>query len=424
MALCPRFHLIASELRQNLLILTKFEVSSASEGIEIALYSTCLQEEALDNFLGFVYHPMQNVDNKTMKMLSAGSVIRTARHAPKAPKHPDKKDMVTLRKALITFSLILLILITGTSPVVWMLTGSTRFREKIIEDLVEEALTTRVIHGAQSETDKGLALFQFVDNHISHHKRPPGSILSTPFLPYLLPGEALCDEQALALMDLATKAHIRASVIYLRGYDRISHHRVCQLYLDGAFRIFDPDYGYVFYRGDKIATFNEIQQRDRIRAEKMEAQKALNNRFDEHRYFRLYEPTFDCIGSNTNDKIHFGQKVRAGMVKLYYALFAERLVAYLEDLYFRISDIHPLLRARIEHLSGRFDIALQDYDLAIGQMDDPFLKAKALFFKGQLFGDMKNFFESAYAFEELLRLYPDHRNREERFFTWEAPTRA
>jgi tetratricopeptide (TPR) repeat protein len=340
----------------------------------------------------------------------------TTRHAPKTLTGGEQKNKFILRRAFLWFSAIALILVAGTNPIVWMLPGSSHFKGKIIEALVEEALTTRLTSGAKSDTDKALALFQFVDTHIFHYQRPARSILNTSFLPFLIPGEAWCDEQALALMDLAGKAHIKASVVYLRGFDKISHHSVCELYLDGAFRIFDPDYGYLFYHGEKIATFYDIQQKDGIRAEKLEAQKALNKGFDGHEYFRLVEPTFDYIVSNSNDKIHLGRMIRAGMVNLYYALFGERFLAYLEDVYFQLSDTHPLLRARIEHLSGRFDAALREYDVAVRQADDTFLKSEALFFRGELLWDMKNFHQSAQALAKLISLYPEHRNREEALF--------
>jgi len=297
-----------------------------------------------------------------------------------------------------------------------MLAGSSHFREKIIETLVEEALTNNLIRGAESETDKAIKIFEYVDTHVFHFQRPEGSILNTPFLSFLIPGEALCDEQALTLMDLAGKAHIKASVIYLRGWDKISHHSVCELYLDGAFRIFDPDYGYLFYHGGKIATFPDIQREDDVRSKKLEAQKALNKGFDGQGYFRLYEPAFGYLVSNRNDKFHLGRIIRTGMVGLYYFLFGESLLAYLEDLYIQLSNTHPLLRARIEHLSGRYDAALRDYDHALGFIEDTFLRPKALFFRGQLFWDMKDFRRSAQAFEELLSLFPQHRNREEALF--------
>jgi hypothetical protein len=127
----------------------------------------------------------------------------TTRHAPKTLMEEEGKFRP--RTTFVWFSAIAPILVIGTDPVVWMLTGS------------------------------------------SH--------LNTPFLPFLIPGEALCDEQPLALIDLAGKAHDKASVIYLWRYDEISHHSVCELYLDGAYKIFDPVYGYLFYHGDKIATF-------------------------------------------------------------------------------------------------------------------------------------------------------------------------
>ena len=369
----------------------------------------------LEEVLGLDNEPI-GIDPKEVLGLTPEFPAGATRHSPKTRTDEEKNGKYKFRRVIVWFSVIAVILVAGTNPIAWMLAGSSHLRGKIIEDLVEEALTTRLIGRAKSETDKALALFHFVDTHIFHYQRPAGSILNTSFLPYLLPGEAFCDEQALALMDLAGKAHIKARVIYLRGYDKISHHSVCELYLDGAFRIFDPDFGYLFYHGDKIATFQDIQQKDGIRAEKLEAQKALNKGFDGQEYFRLYEPTFDYIISNSNDKVHFGRMIRAGMVSLYYFFFGERFSAYLEDLYFHLLDTHPLLRARIEHLSGRFDAALQEYDVAQRQPGDTFLKSEALFFRGQLFWDMKNFHQSAQALEKLLSLYPEHRNREEACF--------
>jgi len=68
--------------------------------------------------------------------------------------------MGTLRRAFLWFSAIALILIACTNPIVWMLAGSSHFREKIIETLVEEALTKNVIRGAESETDKAIKIFR------------------------------------------------------------------------------------------------------------------------------------------------------------------------------------------------------------------------------------------------------------------------
>jgi hypothetical protein len=309
-------------------------------------------------------------------------------HAAQTLKDGEQNGKVTLRRGLVWFPAIALILVVATSPIVWMLAGPGHFRGEILEALVEESLATRLTGGAKSDTAKALALFLFVDTHIFHYQRPVRSILNTPFLPFLIPGEALCDEQSLALMDLAGKAHIKASVIYLRGYDKISHHSVCELYLNGAFRIFDPDYGYLFYHGGNIATFYDIQQEHGIRAEKLEAQKALNKGFGGQGYFRLFEPTFNYIVSNSNYKVHLGGMIRDGMINLYYFLFGQRFLAYLEDLYFQLSDTHPLVRARIEHLSGSFDVALRDYDAALCQAGDTSLRSEALFFRAELLWDM------------------------------------
>jgi hypothetical protein len=103
--------------------------------------------------------------------------------------YKEGKNMVTIRRAFLCFSAIALILIAGTNPIVWMLAGPNHFREKIIETVVEEAPTNNFIRGAESETDKALKLFEYLNTHIFHSQRPAGSILKTPFLPFLIPGD-------------------------------------------------------------------------------------------------------------------------------------------------------------------------------------------------------------------------------------------
>ena len=135
----------------------------------------------------------------------------------------------------------------------------------------------------------------------------------------------------------------------------------------------------------------------------------LNKDFDATEYFRLYEPTYNFIISNTNYKLHLGRMLRAGILDLYYEIFGDPFLVYLQDLYFKLANIDLFLKARLKHLSFRFGSAINDYNDIINRSVDSFIRSESLFFRGQLFWDMKDFDRSILEFENLLKAFPKNR---------------
>jgi len=79
----------------------------------------------------------------------------------------------------------------------------------------------------------------------------------------------------------------------LRGYESVSHHTVCDIYIDSKYRIFDPDFGFVFYIQRQIAAFDDIQQRRfEIESQKMKALQILAG-FKPADYLRLYDSNYN-----------------------------------------------------------------------------------------------------------------------------------
>jgi hypothetical protein len=70
-------------------------------------------------------------------------------------------------KTLLAVVFVFLIVVLS-NPFIWVLFGSTQFREKVIEQLVHKALVSQIIRGSSSETDKALRLFDYIDTHIFH----------------------------------------------------------------------------------------------------------------------------------------------------------------------------------------------------------------------------------------------------------------
>ena len=147
-------------------------------------------------------------------------------------RHPGNKVRVISISVVVIFLFAVLL-----NPFIWILCGSTHFKEKVIEQLVYKALASNITDGITSKSEKAILLFDYINTHIFHKKRMDVAAIDVDFLKHLITGTGYCDQQAHTLMDLAKKVNIKARVLFLRGYDKVSHHTVCDLNLDGKFRI-------------------------------------------------------------------------------------------------------------------------------------------------------------------------------------------
>lgn len=322
------------------------------------------------------------------------------------------------RKGIIAVIIFLFLAAVLLNPFAWVLFGSDHLREKVIEEVIYKVLVDKLTHELKSDWGKSKRLFDYVDTHFFNKEIgvTPKSIKDR-FLRLLIRGTGYCDELAHLLIKLAKRADIRGRVIYLKGYDEVSHHTVCDLYIDGKFRIFDPDFGYIFTSNNEVATFYDIQNKNNIKAEKLDAQLFFNSSHDVSFYFKLYEPTYEFIVAKTNYNLRIGKILRSYILDLYYIIFGNLLPTYLEDLYFTFSNIDHFAQARIKHLSYRFDEALLGYS-GILQGDANYnIRSESLFFMGQLFYDIGEFAKCIATFEEFLQVFPkDNRTHEIYFY--------
>lgn len=322
-----------------------------------------------------------------------------------------------MKTRILIVSLIIFVFLVLSNPLIWVLFGSTHLRAKVIEQIVYKALISKLTLPSSSETEKMIELFDYVDTHVFHKTNMDDSPFHVDLLKPLIRGTGYCDEQAGTLIALAAKEKIKGRLLYLRGYDSVSHHTVCDLYIDGKFRIFDPDYGYIFFSDKEIATFFDIQKKgSKLSSEKIKALRYIKRDFDPSGYFRLYEPKHPFIVARTNYNVRFSKALRAKTIDFYYEIFGDRFLIYLQDLYFKLDDVDTFVRARIEHLSFRFQDALNNYNNIIEKNKDTLSRSEALFFKAQLFWDMKSYNNSISAFKRLLRIYSENRWIHEVYF--------
>ena len=301
--------------------------------------------------------------------------------------------------------------------------GPARLRDYVHKELVYKVITSRLAKKDASPKKKALALFEYVHTHLFSIK---AKVIDEHPLNDLIRGIGWCDQQANTLITLARKARINGHLIFLRGYDRISHHSVCELFIDGKYCIFDPYFGFVFFTPEKnIATFGDIQDRNvEISSKQFDALEILRNQdpfptpgaYEPRAYFRLYEKTYEPLLFRSNYQTELKRFLLAGLIDLYYDVFGNAFLLLYQESYFKLSNIPPLAKARLKHLSFRFKSAIHDYNHIAEIFGNDFEKSESIFFKGQALWDMQDYSTSIRELQKLLRDYPDTRWKDVAFY--------
>ncbi|MBL7068277.1 MAG: transglutaminase domain-containing protein [Candidatus Omnitrophica bacterium] len=318
-----------------------------------------------------------------------------------------------------------------------MLLGPDRFRDYIHRELVYEVIVSKLTEGVKRDREKALILMDFVEAHVLPH--PVGSrVIDKHPLNDLIRGMGSCDQMANTLITLARKANIKGRLIFLYGYDSVSHHSVCDLYIDGRFRIFDPFIGSVFVdKEDNMAGFRDMQNRggefspmrnqkamgalnrvEKIKSSyiewnKLPKEKSADLDIFEDIYLRLYEPAYEPKFFRVNYKQDRKRFALSRIMDLYYNTLGDGFLILFQELYFKLDNTDPYTKARFKHLSFRYKDAISEYSVNIDAIEDKFLKTEEIFFMGQAFWDMGDYKKSILEYERLLKFrgFPDARRR-------------
>jgi len=335
-----------------------------------------------------------------------------------------------MKKRYIAIAMFFLLLVF--IPPLSLLLGPTTLREYANRELVYKVIADKVTKNASNDNEKVLKLFNYLHNHLYTPMRSRPADVNQ--LHHLVRNVAWCDSQAGTLVVLAKKVNIKGGWVGLCGYEEASHHSTSVLHIEGKFRMLDPFYGYVFITKDNdIATLEDIRtsqtmlSSEQYKAMQMIGSERLNKTLGIDRleyYFKLYEPTHSW-------QIHllkwsgYKRKFVSMIVDTYYDIFGDIFLVPFQEMYFRVADTGPFLKARMKHLSLRLKSAINDYDnimkspylvkdseiLLIDYKDlsNEIIRSEMLFFKGQALWDMKDFKKCIEAFKELLKTYSDTR---------------
>jgi len=318
-----------------------------------------------------------------------------------------------------------------------MLLGPERLRDYIHRELIYKVITAKLTQGGKQDRQNALRLMDFVESHVLPH--PAGSpVIDKHPLNDLVRGMGACDQMANTLITLARKGGIKGRLIFLYGYDSVSHHSVCDLYIDGKFRIFDPFIGSVFVdkEGD-MATFNNMQTRgrefslmrnteamallDRINVIKSsyiewnKLSKEESEKIDVFKdiYLRLYEPANEPKFFRVNYQQDCKRFALSRIMDSYYDIFGDIFLILFQELYFKLDNTNPFEKARLKHISFRYKDAIDEYTANTDTIKNSFLNTESTFFKGQAFWDAADYERAIWEYERLLKLrgFSDPRRR-------------
>jgi len=219
----------------------------------------------------------------------------------------------------------------------------------------------------------------YVNNYVAFSVAP---IDATP-LNDLLIGMARCDQRCNILAQLLSFKGIDASLIWLRGKTRHLSHTVIRVYLEGGWRIMDPQYGVIFRDSQgNIAKFEDIQNREPGFNSRMKGDfgtKWFGNIY--HAYFEdRYPPRF---WTSPGKKVKGTRKFIRQSIALYYRVFGRSYFNLYQDAYLNVarSPVHETLdlrkpaealyfKARCYQLCARFEKASEHYTRLVREYPD------------------------------------------------------
>ena len=297
------------------------------------------------------------------------------------------------------------------------LIGPSRLREGILRHLTYKVIAGKLTDGITSDREKALRVFHYVHQHL--YTPPSSKPAGKSILEVLTRNIAWCDQQADILAVLARKFWVNGGWVALYGFDEISHHSVCVLDIDDKYRMFDPMNGYVFFtKENEIATLKDIQDKNKkLKSEQFQAMQSLRGD-DVFKYFKLYEPAYKW-------DVHIPRTpIWLKYIDYYYDIFGDAFLVLFQELYFKVTDTDLFRKARLKHLSFRFESAITDYTYIIKNecaiqsgillidyksITKDIMKAEAMFFRGQAYWDMRNYNKCIISLQEFIKEFPDNR---------------
>jgi hypothetical protein len=207
---------------------------------------------------------------------------------------------------VVVIGVVLLTLFTA-APFLSLFLGSS-IRDFIFRELCYRILYDKITERCLDDACVAQAVFTFASEYIAVPS-PADETKDLSPLEVIADGHGWCDQQANVMITLAGMGGIEGNLLFLYGYDSISHHSVCELEVNGKFLLFDP-----FYQASFRTKHGERAGLNDLLADDHDPTPITGAVPDD--YFRLFEETFAAQRYLSNRVSPFRHFCR-WMIKLY-----------------------------------------------------------------------------------------------------------
>ncbi len=242
-----------------------------------------------------------------------------------------KKIILYILLVLICFYLI---------PFITLFSG-TKKRDFCFREISYGILSDKLTTGCRDDSARIIQVYMFVIENIS---APPQNFKLRDGNPFdiILDGVGSCDQQANVLLTLAGISGIKGNLLFLYGYDSVSHHSVCELQLNDKYKMLDPFYNQLFLTtNNNLASVNDIQNGN-IKYPKDSSSMPSG-------YFRLFEKKHPIKIFMTN-KISFPKKVVRKIINIWCSIFGDILLKPYMYTYFICDNSNEIKKNRIKKM--------------------------------------------------------------------------
>ena len=216
-----------------------------------------------------------------------------------------------------------------------------KIRDFCFREISYQILFDKATAGYEGDSAKSIQLYKFVNENVSV---PNENFIAKDDNPFdiIIDGVGYCDQQANILITLACVGGIKGNLVFLYGFDSVSHHSVCELKINGKYRMFDPFYKLFFLtKSHNMAGINDIQKGNLMGLTDISSMPK--------NYFRLFEakyPNRIFISNNFS----FSKKVFRKILRTWHLVFSNFSLKPYIHAYFIFDNSNELKKKRIKKL--------------------------------------------------------------------------
>lgn len=313
-----------------------------------------------------------------------------------------------MKKVFIFFAIFLLLCFLSSPFVSLILPVS--LRDHTYREIIMHVIAKEHTRSARKSEDIARKLFYFSSQHTFQN---PGNLrpYDDKAPGYLINGAVYCDYAADILAALCAQRGIPARYCMLMNKDGVSPHTVAEIFLDGAWRVFDPAEIYYYTRADaKLAALDDLSNDPGLifKHKRMLKIKELRPReyADKCAWYKSIFPVPQAPQRSKSKTKRISVFDRVGF--LYYDIFGKNFLRAYQDAYLKCRGGFSRPAPRGEGgISPEFPVRLAGQTRPYSPEGTEADKAQALYYTARSYQLTKRTDEAIRAYDQLLRLAPD-----------------